>query len=266
MLAEQPVLHVAAVRPQAVLQQRGLRHATSPGSFATVQCGHDRGIQSRRGGVVAHAGHRADRFGLRRGPHHVHQPSARPVGGRIEAGAGRLRSRLAVGRDRAVDQPRIDRQQVGGGDLQALAHRRREVGDEDVGRADQPIEDGEALGVLEIDRQALLVAGCELPPVVGGLAGDRNRCAPRIAGARRLELDHLGAEIGEDRGRRGPRDPARAVDDFQAVKYSVRHRVLPLLEPPHPEERRSASRRVGSERHVLVAHPSRRHAAPGSSG
>src|SRR5256885_6643191 len=54
---------------------------------------------------------------LSRSPHHVHQAGARPVGGRVEAGAVGLLAGLAVGGDRAVDQPRIDRQQVGGGDL-----------------------------------------------------------------------------------------------------------------------------------------------------
>src|SRR5690242_14762965 len=89
------------------------------------------------------------------------------------------------------------------------------------------MEDGEALGVLEIDRETLLVARSELPPVIGRLAGHRGRGAPRIAGPRRFDLDHLGAEVREDRRRRGSGDPARAVDDFQALE-NIGHRRLPL--------------------------------------
>ncbi len=106
-----------------------------------------------------------------RDPHHVHQACARPVGRRVEARPGRLFAHLAIGGDRAVDEPRVDREQVAGGDLQTLAHRQGEVGDEDVGRAQQAIKHREALGNLEIDGQAPLVAGRQLPPVVHGLAG-----------------------------------------------------------------------------------------------
>jgi hypothetical protein len=156
-----------------------------------------------------------DRLGLGRGAHHVHQAGARPVGGGVEAGARRLLAGLAVGGDRAVDQPRVDRQQVGGGDLQALAHRQREIGDEDVGRADQALQHAQALAMLEVDREAALVARRQLPPVVGDLARHRRRGPPRIAGARRLDLDHLGAEVREDGRRRGP-----AIQLAQSITFS----------------------------------------------
>ena len=229
VLAEQPVLHKAAIRPQAVLQQRGLRDAAQPRSLAAIERRHDGGIEGRRGGMVAHARHGAGRLRLGGGPHHVHQAGAGPVGGRVEACAGRLLAGLAIGRDRAVDEPRVDREQVSGGNLQALAHRQGEVGDEDVGRADQAVQNAKPLGVLEIDRQALLVAGRQLPPVVRDLAGDRRRRPPRITGLRRLDLDYPGAEVREDRCRRRTGDPARAIDDLQTRKYSISHPALPLL-------------------------------------
>ena len=78
----------------------------------------------------------------------VHQARAGPVGGRVEARPRRLFTHLAIGRDRAIDEPRVDREQVGGGDLQALAHRQGEVGDENIGRGEQAIKHREALGSL----------------------------------------------------------------------------------------------------------------------
>ena len=91
------------------------------------------------------------------------------------------------------------------------------------------MQNAKSFGVLEIEGQALLVAGRQLPPVVRDLAGDRGRRPPRIAGLRRLDLDHLGAEVREDRCRRRTSDPARAIDDLQTCKYSISHPTLPLL-------------------------------------
>ena len=101
------------------------------------------------------------------------QARAGPVGSGVEAGSGGFLANLAIGRDRAVDQSRIDREKVSGGDLQALAHRQGKVGDEDVGRAHQAVEHRETLRHLEVDGEAPLVAGRQLPPVVHGLAGNR---------------------------------------------------------------------------------------------
>jgi hypothetical protein len=161
------------------------------------------------------------------GPHHVHQAGAGPVGGGVEAGAGRLLAHLAVGGDRAVDEARVDREQALSVDLQTLAHRQGEVGDEDVGRAEQTVKHRQPRGVFQIDGEAPLVAGRQLPPVIRDLAGNRGRRPPRIAGARRLDLDHLGAEVREDGGRCRPGDPARAIDDTQTRKYSISHPAYP---------------------------------------
>ena len=155
-------------------------------------------------------------------------------------------AQLAVGRERSVDQPRVERQQIGGGDFQALTHRQRKVGDEDIGRGEEPIQHGEAVGMLQVDGQAALVAGGQLPIVVGRLAGDRRGGPPGIAGARRLDLDDIGAEVGKD-GRGGrPCDPARAIDDFQARKQALRHVMISFLSQLPPPLRTAAIRLGGA--------------------
>ncbi len=83
--------------------------------------------------------------------------------------------------------------------------------------------------MLQVERQAAFVARRQLPVVVDLLARDRGRRAPRIAGARRLDLDHVGAEIRQHRRRRRAGDPACAVDDFQAGEQAFGHVCTPYV-------------------------------------
>ena len=112
VLAEQPRLHGAAIGPQAVLQQRRTHHAALPGLLAPVQRGDDSGIEAGGAGMIAHARHRAGRHRVGIRPHQIHQAGARPIRGRIEAGLRRFLTFLAVGGERRVDQPRIQRHQI----------------------------------------------------------------------------------------------------------------------------------------------------------
>ena len=156
-------------------------------------------------------------------PHHVHQAGARPIRGGIETGLGGFVAVLSIGGERCVDQPRIQRCQVGRCHAQPVAHRQRKVGDEHIGGGGQAMQHRLTLRKLQIERQTAFVARRQLPVVVDLLAGDRRRGPPWIAGAGGLDLDHVGAVVGHDRRRRRAGDPACAVDDFQAGEQAFGH-------------------------------------------
>ena len=80
-----------------------------------------------------------------------------------------------------------------------------------IGRAHELEEDRLALRRLEVDRDAALVA------VEVVVARPRARHAPRlVAAVRVLDLDHVGAEIGEDERRRRPGDDVPQLENAQA--------------------------------------------------
>ena len=113
------------------------------------------------------------------------------------------------------------------GDAEPLAHLRRIVGDEDVGLRGQPMQHRLALGLGEIEREALLVAGFQHPREIMlamRVARQVRQVAIGIAGDGRLDLDDVGAEIRQHRGggRRG--DKACAVQNLEAVENTLVHR------------------------------------------
>jgi hypothetical protein len=180
--------------------------------------------------MIAHAGDRAGgrRAGVR--AHHVHQAGARPPGVAVEAGPVRLLARLAVTGEGRVDQPRIEGSDVVISDAEAPPHRRRIIGDEDVGVGDEAMEHRPRVRLGEVERDALLVAALEQPGVVvrsGRVAGNFGQRAIGIAAAGRLDLDHVGAEIGQHRRGRRRGNEARAVDDLEAGEDSLLHFLLP---------------------------------------
>jgi len=77
------------------------------------------------------------------------------------------------------------------------------------------------LGVPQVERDALLVA-------VEREEGDRHAVgggvpvAALVARARRLDLDHLGAQVGEDRGAERPGQEAGQVEDADAGERAHR--------------------------------------------
>src|SRR5207249_9496882 len=77
-------------------------------------------------------------------------------------------------------------------------------------------EDRCAVGAAEIDADALLA------PVVDGevhaLATDHRRMAARFLAADRLDLDHLGAEVGQDHAATRSRLEPRELEHADAVE------------------------------------------------
>ena len=99
----------------------------------------------------------------------------------------------------------------------------RRVDDQDIGPLDQPPQNALRLGRLQIERQSALVAIVEVPGIVvlgARLRRDLVSYPPGIAG-RRFDLDHVGAEVGQDHRGSRTRDEARQVHHLQSGENVV---------------------------------------------
>ena len=139
---------------------------------------------------------------------------------------------MAEAGDRAIDEARIDLAEAGVVEAVFRQTASLEVLDHDIGALGEAAHDVAPLGTLEIHRQRLLaaVAGME----IGGVepfaifAGEERRppAARVVAGAGALDLDDLGAEIGQRLARPGPGEDAREFKNFQSGERF--QRSLPL--------------------------------------
>src|SRR5581483_2639564 len=124
------------------------------------------------------------------------------------------RAGLPVARDGAVDQFSVVRPQGVVVDAEALRHARSKTLDHHVRVRGEPRYDVNGIRVLEIEGDAALV------PILG-LELHRHISAPRIA-ARRLDLDHIRAEVREDRRGERTRNEHREVDHAHATQRQPR--------------------------------------------
>src|SRR5689334_11378722 len=111
-------------------------------------------------------------------------------------------------------------------DPEPAAHRRRVVGNEYIGLRDQAAQHGLSRRRAQIERQTLLVASVELETGVALQPGAYGRGRPPaigVASTRRLDLDHLRAEIRHHRRGSRPGNKAGAIDHLQAVKDALTH-------------------------------------------
>ena len=156
-------------------------------------------------------------------------------------------------RQRARDQPRLRLAEVVEPQPEPLHQSRPEVLDHDVGRGDEPSDEGHAFGRAQIGRHRALVA-VQREEVGGVVPGERRSPVPRVVAlARALDLDHVRAQVGEDHGAQRAGQDAGEVDDPHAGErgggsgriLGVRHRTRERLhrrrgdptkaEPPKPE-------------------------------
>ncbi len=161
--------------------------------------GARRGCRRRR--TSRRAGRRSGRADALRvvgaGSGERHQPGL-ALGDLVVAGAPALRAVVAEAGDREDDQARVAPHQLLDAEAEPLQHAGAEVLHQHVGTVDQPEQDLLVGGVLEVERDRLLVAvGAQevrrLPRV--GLADERRPpAAGVVAAAGRLHLDHAGAE------------------------------------------------------------------------
>jgi len=95
-----------------------------------------------------------------------------------------------------------------------------EVLDQYVRARDEPIERGSALGLLEVERHALLVAvDAHEIRALARLKG-RTPAAGVVALARLFDLDHPRAEVGEEHRAVRPGEHAGQVEDGDTLKRS----------------------------------------------
>src|SRR5439155_10884081 len=101
-----------------------------------------------------------------------------------------------------------------------------------------PVEYRLRLGLGEVEREALLVAGFEQPGEIvlaGWIAWQVRQIAIGVTGAGRLDLDDVSAEIRQHGRGSGRSDEARTVQNLEPCKNAFFHRgVAPslLLFPP----------------------------------
>src|SRR6202035_5800717 len=128
------------------------------------------------------------------------QSAACPVRRNVKAGEIRIWSLVAETGDVGVDQTRIPLRHVLIFQLQSGTRRMWRVDDENVGPFDQLFENLMGARRLQIKRHAPLVAIGKMPGV--RVLRDRLwwqvvRMSPQLA-ARRLHLDDVGAEVGQN--------------------------------------------------------------------
>jgi len=127
------------------------------------------------------------------------------------------RPRAAEGGDRAVDEARVDGGQRIVAETEALHGARAEVFDDHVRRRHEGFHHLHRLRLLEIELEAALVA---IEKEIGGrfaiLVGWP--CARLVTAAGIFHLDHIRAEIGEERSTPRSSDDTREIDDADAVE------------------------------------------------
>ena len=192
------------VREQGAVEERDVHALPLAGALAMQKRGEDALARheaadrvehrraAQRGRPVGVAGHGHD------APHRLHE--------HVHAGLLAPRPVGAERGQRAVDEPGIQRSQARPVDPEPLGHAAAIGLDHDVGPRDQPLERRAPLGSGQVDRRAALVA----------VDGDEHRAlaaevravgrARGIAAAGLLDLDDVGAHVGQVHAAHGPGD------------------------------------------------------------
>ena len=200
---------------QGCLEQRGF-HPLSLAGFQAVgiggenaQCGED------AGGDV---GQRRAAFHRRPvGPFtgEAHDP-AHGLGHQIEAAAMLVGAGASKTRQRAVDQRGMVPGDVGVTEAELVHDAGAEILHQHVRRSDQAPQYPGAARLLEVERDALLVAVHHQERRRHVADPGRNHVAGVVAGRDLLDLDHLGAHVGEHQGAGRTRHDVREVDNLQS--------------------------------------------------
>jgi len=127
-----------------------------------------------------------------------------------------LRTGLTVAGDRAIDQTRVDLPQRFISETEALHDAGPEILDENVRGFDQAMYEPDRLRRFEIERDALL-AGVELAEI-GALAIAKRRAQAHLLALRRFNLDHFGADIGQQARAIGTGQHDGEIQHANAVK------------------------------------------------
>src|SRR3954453_1867675 len=125
------------------------------------------------------------------------------------------RPALAEARDRDIEDPRLARRDLLIVEAEAMDDLGAEALEEDVGALQQPPHDLLAGVGLEVDGEtALSQIADDREGRMAGVA-DAQRARP-VAVAQALDLDHVGAVLGEQHGAVRSGDPLAEIDDLEA--------------------------------------------------
>ncbi|MNZ61580.1 hypothetical protein D3C78_796800 [compost metagenome] len=132
----------------------------------------------------------------------------------VVPGAILVRTGLAIAGDRHVNQPRIDRPQCLIAQPQALHHARAKLLKDNVMVLQQLLDHLQRLGLLEIQRQAALVA------IEVGVAGRDALVVGRqypqqVHAGRRLDAHYLGAHVRQQQRGKRPRQQCREIQNLE---------------------------------------------------
>ena len=217
--------HVLGHEPDAVLEQRAGDGLPASGFLPLAQRRHHADHSEHAAHHVDHGRARAQRPAWR--SRHVGEP-AHHLRDLVQRGA----VRVGPGQEpleRHVDQPRVDLGHGLGSEPELRHGAGPEVLGQDIGRGDELARDRHALRRFQVERDRALVAvECRKEACAGA---DQT---PRIvAVGRRLDLDHVGAEVAENEAAARPHDHVAELDDADARQGQtlLAHVLLPARSP-----------------------------------
>ena len=206
--------HLVAEQRDLRIEEADFERTTAPAAIALDHRGQDGDGAVEAAGGVAQVKRNVRRPGLRM-PGQAHAAAER-LHDEVVAGAPGQRPVGAEGADRDADDARIDVRERRVAQAQTIHHAGAVVVVHHVGGLDQVEKNPASGGRLEIDAHALLVAVVALE--LRALAFDLRThavVANRVA-LERLDLDHLGAEVGQDHRPERAGDEQRQVENGQA--------------------------------------------------
>ena len=144
----------------------------------------------------------------------------------VVRGRARERARVPERADETHHERRMSVMHLLPVEAEARRMRRREVVEDDVGPADEAGALGQSLVGLEVDDDRALPA-VQRHEVAADLGPDRHH-VPVAVPVRRLDLDDVRAEIGQQHPAERPRDVLRVLDHVNAFERQGHGRPSPL--------------------------------------
>ena len=191
-----------------------------PVSLAGAQRDHDRERGRERGDAVGERERRQERravgLAVQRGE------AAHRLGERAEAGAPRVRPGLAEAAHARDHEPRVRGRQLVRAGAPALERAGPEVLEHDVRALGEAQEEVAPVGLREVERDEPLVAPERLEPEPLAVLA-RPVPARRVDARRVLDLDHVGAVVGEEHPGERRREERRRLDDADAFERLRAH-------------------------------------------
>jgi hypothetical protein len=231
-LARAPVFgHVPDRERHGRVEQRGVDVLALP-RLLRADVGREQPVGGeQRAADVGHGHARLDRLFARIAGHAHH--AGHGLGHEVEPRPAGPGAALAEAGDAHVDDLRVDLADGLVVDLQPLHHAGAVVLDDHVGRAGQLVEEFAALVAFQVERERALVAvHVQEAHAVRALHLEPHGAACLVAGAGRLHLDDIGAQVGQQHAGEGAGHDLAHVEHADALQrqglgvWGVAHVVL----------------------------------------